>query len=110
MKITGLEVSRVFVPAPSPPFVWRRGLPGSPGDGYAAVLVVRTDEGCDGVALAPRLASGAALPDIVDRVVRDAVVGEDPLQRELLWHKCTWAKYWLMPATSGTKSPSGSSP
>jgi L-alanine-DL-glutamate epimerase-like enolase superfamily enzyme len=34
-----------------------------------------------------RLASSAILPDVVDRLIRDALVGEDPLQRELLWHK-----------------------
>lgn len=87
MKITAVEVHRVLIRAPDPPFVWRRGLPGSPGDGYGAVLVVRTDAGCDGVALAPRRASGAILPDVVDRVLREALVGEDPLQREWLWHK-----------------------
>ena len=87
MKITAVDAYRVLVPAPRPPFIWRRGLLGSPSDGYAAVLSIQTDDGCDGVALTPRRASGAALPDLVDRVIRDVLVGEDPLERELLWHK-----------------------
>ncbi len=87
MKIAAVEVHRVLVHAPDPPFVWRRGLPGSPAEGYGAVLQIRTDAGCDGVAFEPRRASSAALPDIVDRVLRDQLVGEDPLQREWLWHK-----------------------
>ena len=87
MRITAVEVHRVLVHAPDPPFVWRRGLPGSPADGYGAVLQIRTDAGCDGVAFQARLASSAVLPDIVDRVLRDVLVGEDPLQREWLWHK-----------------------
>lgn len=87
MKIVSVEVHRALVRGPQPPFVWRKGLPGSPGDGFGAVLLLRTDEGCDGVALAPRLASSVLLPDLVDRLLRDALVGEDPLQRELLWHK-----------------------
>jgi L-alanine-DL-glutamate epimerase-like enolase superfamily enzyme len=87
MRITAVEVHRVLVHAPDPPFVWRRGLPGSPADGYGAVLQIRTDAGCDGVAFQARLASSAVLPDIVDRVLRAVLVGEDPLQREWLWHK-----------------------
>lgn len=86
MKITDVEVHRVLVPAPSPPFAWRRGLPGSPPDGYGAVLRLRTDEGCDGVAFAPRHGSGALLPDLADRHLRDLLLGEDPLQRERIWH------------------------
>jgi hypothetical protein len=87
MKITAVEVHRVLVHAPDPPFVWRRGLPGSPAEGYGAVLQIRTDAGCDGVAFQPRRAASAVLPDIVDRVLREVLVGEDPLQREWLWHK-----------------------
>ncbi len=87
MKITAADVFRVPVKAPEPPFVWRKGLPGSVGEGHAAVLLLRTDEGCDGVAFAPRYASSVILPDVVDRLVRDVLLGEDPFQRELLWHK-----------------------
>jgi hypothetical protein len=86
VRITDVEVEKIFIPAPDPPFHWRSGLPGSLPDGYGAVLRVRTDEGCDGVALAPRHGSSAILPDIVDRVLRPWLIGADPLQREWLWH------------------------
>ena len=87
MKITAADVIIVPVGAPEPPFVWRKGLPGSAGQGHGAVLLLRTDEGCDGVAFAPRHASSVILPDVMDRLVRDVLLGEDPFQRELLWHK-----------------------
>ena len=87
MKIIAVEVYRVRIPAAEPSYIWRRGLPGSSPDGYGAVLLLRTDAGCDGVAFAPRLASSAILPDIVDRHLHDLLLGEDPFQRELLWHQ-----------------------
>jgi L-alanine-DL-glutamate epimerase-like enolase superfamily enzyme len=87
LKIIAVEVYRVRIPAPEPSFIWRRGLPGSSPDGYGAVLLLRTDGGCEGVAFAPRLASSAILPDIVDRHLRDLMLGQDPLQREQLWHQ-----------------------
>lgn len=87
MKITDVQAFRVLVPGAKPPFRWRHGLLGSPPDGHAAVLRIRTDEGCDGVAYSYYLGAGASLPDAVERVIRDCLVGEDPLQREWIWHK-----------------------
>jgi L-alanine-DL-glutamate epimerase-like enolase superfamily enzyme len=87
MRITAVEVHPVLVHASDPPFVWRRGLPGSLAEGYGAVLQIRTDAGCDGVAFQPRRASSTVLPDIVERGLREVLLGEDPLQREWLWHK-----------------------
>jgi L-alanine-DL-glutamate epimerase-like enolase superfamily enzyme len=87
LKITEVEAIRVRVPGFSPPYRWRRGLPGSASDGYSAVLVIRTDEGIDGVAYSYLLGAGSILPDLVDRVLREHLIGEDPLQREWLWHR-----------------------
>jgi L-alanine-DL-glutamate epimerase-like enolase superfamily enzyme len=87
MKIIEVESFRIFVRGLRPPYDWRKGLLGSYPDGYCAVLRLRTDDGVDGVALAPRRASAAALPDYVDRVLRDELIGADPLQREWLWHR-----------------------
>jgi L-alanine-DL-glutamate epimerase-like enolase superfamily enzyme len=87
MKITEVEAVRVRVPAANPSFRWRRGLPGSAGDGYAAVLRIRTDDGGEGVAFSQYFGAGALLPDLVERLLRDSLVGEDPLQREWIWHK-----------------------
>lgn len=87
MRITHVESWSVFAPAAKPQFSWRQGLLGGPGDGYCAVLRIRTDSGVDGVALAPRRGSGPFVADLVDRVLREELVGADPLQREWLWHR-----------------------
>ncbi len=87
MRITHVECWRVDVPAPDPSFSWRRGLPGSPPAGERGVLRIGTDQGVSGVALATRPGSAAQLQDMVDRVLRDELVGQDPLQREWLWHR-----------------------
>ncbi|WP_127473219.1 enolase C-terminal domain-like protein [Microbacterium sulfonylureivorans] len=84
MKIIAVEVVRVRIPAYSPAFVWRDGLPGSEPELDGAWLVVRTDEGIDGLSFTLR---GAILQDIVDRRLRAELLGQDPLAREYLWHR-----------------------
>ena len=87
MRITDVECFTVFAPGARPPFDWRAGLHGSPVDGDIAVLRIRTDEGVDGVAIVPRPGSAPVVASAVDRVLRDELVGADPLQREWLWHR-----------------------
>ena len=87
MRITHVESFRIPLPGANPPFVWRKGLLGSTPDGEAAVLRIGTDEGASGVAIATRPGMAAAVQDIVDRVLRAELLGKDPLQRELLWHR-----------------------
>ncbi len=84
MKITAVEVSLVEEPAVEPKFVWRHGLPGSEGPHIAAWLALHTDEGFTGYAYVRR---GHIVRDIVDRRIRDELVGSDPLRREWLWHR-----------------------
>lgn len=45
MKITDVSVELVSVPAVTPPFSWRRGLPGSKPTLTAGWLTVTTDSG-----------------------------------------------------------------
>jgi L-alanine-DL-glutamate epimerase-like enolase superfamily enzyme len=87
MKITHVEVHRVRVPAADPPFRWRHGLGGSPQAGDGAVLRIGTDEGAEGVALFARPGGAPQLAELVDRVFRDELLGQDPFQREWLWHR-----------------------
>jgi L-alanine-DL-glutamate epimerase-like enolase superfamily enzyme len=87
VRITHVECYLVKVPGPSPAFAWRDGLPGSWPDGDGAVLRICTDEGNEGVAFAPR--KGLIVQNIVDRLLREELIGADPLQREWLWHR-TW--------------------
>lgn len=85
MRITDVECYRIAVPGPNPSFVWRDGLPGSWPDGEGAVLRICTDEGAEGVAFAPR--KGAIVENVVDRLLRQELIGADPLHREWLWHR-----------------------
>lgn len=87
MKITHVEAIRVEVPPVAPPFRWREGLAGSPKTGDGAVLRIGTDEGAQGVALLARPGAAVMLQDLVERVFRPELVGQDPLQREWLWHR-----------------------
>ena len=83
MKITSVEVERFHIPAP-PPFVWRAGLPGSEPELEGGRLRIGTDGGVDGVAATRR---GVILEDLVDRRLREELMGEDPFRREWLWHR-----------------------
>lgn len=68
----------------SPPFVWRKNLPGSDGPMTGAWLAIETDAGITGFASAPR---GVIFKDYVDRRFRNELIGQDPLQREYLWER-----------------------
>jgi L-alanine-DL-glutamate epimerase-like enolase superfamily enzyme len=87
MKITHVETHRVKVPAANPPFKWRNGLGGSAPAGDGAVLRIGTDEGVEGVALFSRPGAAVFLEDLVDRVFRKELIGQDPFQREWLWYR-----------------------
>lgn len=84
MRITSVEVARAPFPALNPPFVWRKGLPGSDPAGEGGWLVIRTDDGVVGLGYSNR---GAILEDLVDRRLRAELMGQDPLAREYLWHR-----------------------
>lgn len=84
MRITTVETQRVKLPAQDPAFNWRDGLPGSRPASVGLVLRIRTDEGPEGLAVSNR---GVIVEDIVDRLLRDELLGADPLQRERLWQR-----------------------
>ena len=87
VRITRVETFNVFAPGANPPFIWRDGLRGSPPDREVGVIRLRTDQGVDGVAIAPRRGSAPVVTDVVEHVLRDELIGADPLQREWLWHR-----------------------
>jgi L-alanine-DL-glutamate epimerase-like enolase superfamily enzyme len=87
MKITHVESVRVHVPAVDPPYRWRNGLAGSPPAGDGAVLRIGTDAGVEGVALFARPGGAVLLDDLVGRVLRPELIGQDPVRREWLWHR-----------------------
>ena len=85
MRIAAVDVDLVLLPAIAPPFDWRRGLRGSAPARTTAVLRITTEDGSVGEAYHEW--SGPMLADIVDRVLRDELVGERADRREWLWHR-----------------------
>ncbi|MBO0916523.1 enolase C-terminal domain-like protein [Streptomyces laculatispora] len=83
MRITDVTVDLVDLPA-QPAFRWRRGLPGSEGPAVGGILRIQTDEGLFGEAHTRR---GKILDDLVERRIREDLLGRDPSHRELLWHR-----------------------
>jgi L-alanine-DL-glutamate epimerase-like enolase superfamily enzyme len=83
LRITDVTFDTVDKPA-QPPFRWRAGLPGSEGPTTGGILRIHTDEGVVGEAHTPR---GIIVRDLVERRIRGELIGADPLQRELLWHR-----------------------
>lgn len=64
-------------------FVWRAGLPGSGTTNTTTWLRLITDEGIEGWSAISR---GVIALDLLQRRVRDMLIGQNPLQKELLWH------------------------
>ena len=85
MRIAAIDVDLIPLPAVDPPFAWRRGLRGSAPARTTAVLRITTDDGAVGEAYHEW--SGPMLADIVDRVLREELVGERADRREWLWHR-----------------------
>ncbi len=83
MKITAVETTLREVPVRHP-FRWRAGLPGSGTSNTVMDLVIHTDEGVTGRA---EVSHGAIMQDIVDRRLRDMLIGRDPLLKEDLFHR-----------------------
>lgn len=83
MRIVDVKVHLIARPA-QPQFRWRAGLPGSEGAGIGAILRILTDEGVEGIAVTHR---GKIVADIVERRLRDELIGQNPLQKEWLWYR-----------------------
>ncbi|MGC4190779.1 MAG: hypothetical protein QM589_06405, partial [Thermomicrobiales bacterium] len=83
MKITDVKTTVRTEPIVDP-FVWRQGLPGSGTINESIELRIETDEGITGYAYASH---GTILRDIVDRRLRNELIGADPLMKEYLWHR-----------------------
>ncbi len=80
-----VDVQFYLIPTQAyPPFRWRTGLPGSDPAGIGGVLRLITDEGIDGIAYTHR---GKIVADLVERRLRAELLGQNPLQKEWLWHR-----------------------
>src|SRR5919108_521802 len=85
MRIAAVDVDLITLPAVTPPFAWRRGLRGSAPARTTAVLRITTEDGAVGEAYHEW--SGPMLGDIVDRILREELLGERADRREWLWHR-----------------------
>lgn len=83
MRIVDVKAYTVERPVPHR-FIWRQGLPGSGTQHETTWLRVITDEGIEGFS---PMARGAIALDLVRRRLRDLLLGQDALQKELLWHR-----------------------
>ncbi|MGH2531527.1 MAG: enolase C-terminal domain-like protein [Thermomicrobiales bacterium] len=83
MKITAVEVEVTETPVEHV-FRWRAGLPGSGTTRINARLTIKTDEGVSGQAHASH---GRIIAELVDRRLREMLVGRDPLLKEDLWER-----------------------
>lgn len=83
MKIVDVHAYVVEEPVPHP-FIWRAGVPGSGTMTETTWLQLITEEGIEGWSPIRR---GAVAIDLIRRRLRDAIIGKNPLQKELLWHE-----------------------
>src|SRR5680860_360324 len=83
MKITAVETEIIDTPVKHQ-YVWRQGLPGSGTHTSSTKLTIKTDEGFEGISYGRR---GTIIVDLVDRHLRDMLIGKDPLLKEQLWHE-----------------------
>jgi L-alanine-DL-glutamate epimerase-like enolase superfamily enzyme len=84
VKITHIECYLIDQAAAVPAFDWREGLPGSPSERVSAVVRVIAENGHEGVSFTR---NGLITRDLIDRRIRNDLVGLDPLDREHLWHR-----------------------
>jgi L-alanine-DL-glutamate epimerase-like enolase superfamily enzyme len=83
VKITNVTVDVVETPV-THQFRWRKGLPGSGTSQINAVLRIETDAGITGRA---ESAHGRIIAELVDRRLREMLVGRDALLKEDLWER-----------------------
>src|SRR3954447_10608481 len=83
MKITDIAVTLTEIPVRHP-FRWRAGLPGSGTSNTGARIEIQTDDGVSGTAFSSH---GTIVQDIVERRLKPALVGRDPLLKEDLWKR-----------------------
>jgi L-alanine-DL-glutamate epimerase-like enolase superfamily enzyme len=84
MKIVDVTVDLVEISLDGPVYRWRDGLPPPEKEVTVGVVRIHTDDGVVGEVPTLR---GVIVRDIVERRVRDELIGADPLRREWLWHR-----------------------
>jgi len=81
-----VDVQARVIEAPRRPFHFRPDLYWG-GDKMETVLVrIMTDDGLQGEFI-PYIGMGTVIKHVIEQVYKPALMGEDPLNRERLWHK-----------------------
>lgn len=83
MKITSVQGTEFTFPTHRSVDTAGHSHPGPEGLGKMALLTITTDEGHSGYAFAP---PEVIRPHVLEAFVRKVLVGQNPFQREQLWH------------------------
>ena len=83
MKITSVRGTEFTFPTRRSVDTAGHSHPGTEGLGKMALLTITTDEGHNGYAFAP---PEVIRPHVLEAFVRKVLVGQNPFQREQLWH------------------------
>lgn len=90
MKITDIELISFRVPTRASSTRWGYGVFGEERDGVQRLTKIVTDEGAEGFAVGgDHSYFYGAHPGEIEAVAKPLLVGEDPLDRERLWHWMT---------------------
>ena len=85
MRITDVKIYLLNNDKDNRKFNWRKGLAGPDryGNTNHAIIRIMTDEGIEGYAT---YSNADYVGNIAKRYFRDLLIGQDPLQKELIYH------------------------
>src|ERR1022692_3463668 len=91
MRITDVEISVIANPLSE---MVTAGIKGGKAAHDIVFLQVKTDAGLEGHAFAWGGRSGLATAHLIGNIIRPLLIGEDPLNRELLWQRVRQMDRW----------------
>jgi L-alanine-DL-glutamate epimerase-like enolase superfamily enzyme len=91
MKITDIGISVIANPFAE---MVTAGIKGGKASHDVVLLQIRTDEGLEGHAFAWGGRSGLATGHLIASIIRPLLIGQDPLNRELLWQQVRRMDRW----------------
>jgi len=91
VKISDLKITVVDNPHAG---LVTKGIKGGKAVHQIVFLRVLTDDGCEGHAFAWGGRSGLATAQLIASIIRPLLIGEDPLNRELIWQKVRQMDRW----------------
>ena len=89
MKITDVKVISFKATTRFSPTRWGYGVWGEEHDEVQRILKIETDEGAEGYFTGGNTYFVPPAPEVIERIVKPMLIGENPLDREKLWQ-------WMM--------------